>query len=89
LRHFIPFALIMVLDYATIHIPSVRLYRFWRTFYKCPFCLWAGRLLKQHAKTRLWLICSKLCFLIEKVVTDIFELDLVWTRWTGRPDGHL
>jgi hypothetical protein len=28
LRQFIPFALIMVLDYATIHIPSVRLYRF-------------------------------------------------------------
>jgi hypothetical protein len=28
LRHFIPFALIMVLVYATIHILSVRLYRF-------------------------------------------------------------
>jgi hypothetical protein len=28
LRHFIPFALIMVLDYATICILSVRLYRF-------------------------------------------------------------
>jgi hypothetical protein len=28
LRQFIQFALIMVLDYATIHIPSVRLYRF-------------------------------------------------------------
>ena len=28
LRHFIPFALIMVLDYATICILSVRIYRF-------------------------------------------------------------
>jgi hypothetical protein len=28
LRHFIPFALIMMLVYTTIHIPSVRLYRF-------------------------------------------------------------
>ena len=28
LRHFVSFALIMVLVYATIHIPSVRLYRF-------------------------------------------------------------
>ena len=39
LRHFIPFALIMVSGFTTIHIPSVRLYRFPTDIYKCPFGL--------------------------------------------------